>query len=169
MDVGCGCGHLYPLVKSFVSDYTGVDFKAMINICKKYFPNADWREGDVYNLSSLGMYDNVVAIQLFIHLPNILRPLRQCWDHTKKMLLFTVRTGSDNPSITVNKATGTIGRRYSCEELAAAINYLDDMGCIEVFLGNFSGRIMYVRLNKIEGKKCRAIPQMFDPLNIQLI
>ena len=171
LDVGCGCGHLYPLLKGIATDYTGVDFKAMINICKKHFPKADWRVGNVYDLSSLGLYDTVTAIQLFIHLPNLLRPLKQCWTHTKNSLIFTLRIGANHPSITVNKKTGTLGRRYSREEIAGAISCLNGVGGIEAYIGDHYARVMYVRLNRKKGKKKRikVSPKFFTAARLPVI
>ncbi len=172
LDVGCGCGHLYPLLKGKATDYTGVDFKAMINICKKHFPEVDFRPGNVYDLSSLGMYDTVTAIQLFIHLPNLLRPLKQCWSHTKNSLIFTLRTGADEPSINVNKKTGTISRRYSRREIAGAISYLKGVGGIEAYIGDHYARVMYVKINRHNRKKRKKItvsPNFFNARTLPVI
>jgi len=165
LDVGCGCGHLYALLKDKIGTYTGLDFKAMVDICREFFPETDWREGNVYDLSKFGMYDTVVATQLFIHLPDIIQPLQQCWTHAKKALLFTLRTTitPGSASIRVNEETGTLAHRYTGEELSHAINLLGGVGNIEAYIGHFTGRIMYVKLTrKTRGKDIYAHRKMFN-------
>ena len=169
LDVGCGCGHLYGLIKDRISAYTGLDFKSMVDICRGFFPNADWQEGNVYDLSGFGVYDTVVAIQLFIHLPDLIRPLRQCWGHASKSLLFTLRCVDVKSGISVNKKSGSLAHRYSGEELASVINLLRNVGNIELYLGRFKGRIMYIKLIREQGTHTRITPDLFNPEKIKMI
>lgn len=92
LDIPCGCGDLYPFVRN--REYIGVDNSPwMLEWAKKKYPGINVRYGDVYNLEGLGKYDNVVCISLFLHLPNIERPLVELWKHTKRCLIFTIHRG----------------------------------------------------------------------------
>ena len=170
LDVGCGCGHLYSLIKDRIDTYTGLDFKSMIDICREFFPNADWQEGNIYDLSGFGMYDTVLAIQLFIHLPDLIRPLRQCWNHASKSLLLTLRSVDVKSTIQVNEEnSGTLSHRYCAEELASTINLLRNVGSVEVYLGKFKGRIIYIKLIREQGTHTSIKPSIFNLRQLKAI
>lgn len=92
LDAGCGHGHLYPLLPNGVV-YVGFDnSKEMIRIAHEYFPNVTFVYGDVFSCS---MYfdkaDSVVAVDVLIHLPDIVKPISELWSLTNKCLIFTVK------------------------------------------------------------------------------
>lgn len=67
LDVGCGIGHLYSLLKD--KKYYGVDFKPMVDICRELFPEGDFKVGQIDNLKDFGRRDTVVCVSTLIHLP----------------------------------------------------------------------------------------------------
>jgi SAM-dependent methyltransferase len=77
LDIPCGIGHLYPYVKDkFI--YTGIDSSPeMLKIARAFFPEGDFREGDIYNLDDFVKPDIIVCLSLFIHLPNPLLVLKK--------------------------------------------------------------------------------------------
>jgi len=92
LDIPCGCGDLYPFVRN--REYLGVDNSPwMLKWAKKKYPGINVKYGDAYNLDELGKYDNVVCISLFLHLPDIEKPLVELWKHTKRHLIFTIHQG----------------------------------------------------------------------------
>lgn len=94
LDVGCGLGHLYCALKGKVREYLGVDASSyMLEKARAYFPEADFRQGDVYDLSEFPMVDTVYSISLLIHLPTVEEPIRQLWSKTKKRLVFLIPLG----------------------------------------------------------------------------
>ncbi|MGC1121727.1 MAG: class I SAM-dependent methyltransferase [Candidatus Methanofastidiosia archaeon] len=94
LDVGCGLGHLYHALKGKVTQYVGVDASpSMLKKAREFFPGADFREGDVYNLSEFPLADTVYSISLLIHLPSVEEPIRQLWSRTKKRCVFLIPLG----------------------------------------------------------------------------
>lgn len=91
LDVGCGLGHLYPLVKNKVENYLGVDNSiAMVDMARKLQPNAKFQLGDIYDLSRFGQYDSVCCLSLLLHLPNSDKPIEGMWKHAVKCLILSV-------------------------------------------------------------------------------
>ena len=91
LDVGCGVGHLYPFVKSHITDYLGIDTSEdMLTVARKYFPEIKFEYGDVYDLSSFGTYDTVYCLSLLIHLPEIDDPIKEMWKHVNQALVFNI-------------------------------------------------------------------------------
>ena len=98
LDVGCGMGHLYHLLKENTDlDYLGCDNSVeMLKKAWGFFPDEKERfvEGDVFDLSNFDEVDSVISVSLLMHLPDIEEPIRQMWSRAKKELIFTIR--SDN-------------------------------------------------------------------------
>lgn len=94
LDVGCGQGHLYELIKSRGYDYLGIDnSEAMIAKAKSFFPEEEHRFqiGDIYDLSPYKQYDTVICISVLVHLPDPHdEAIRQLWDKTKHTLVMEI-------------------------------------------------------------------------------
>ena len=144
LDVGCGLGHTYRLIRNTVDEYLGLDLPAMIDICLRFFPESKFKVGDIYDLSPWGLYDTVISTQLLIHLPHLNEPLKQLWKHAKKCILITVRPPSKK-EIFKQRADGLIGHRWTREQLANAINSLNEIGEVKAWRGN---RVIYIRVRK---------------------
>lgn len=71
LDVGCGSGE--PLAKYFIDKgyvLVGVDNSdAMIQLCRKRFPNNQWHLMDMRNLKLEQQFDCVIAWHSFFHIP----------------------------------------------------------------------------------------------------
>ncbi len=94
LDVGCGLGHLYYALKGKVTTYVGVDASShMLEKAREYFPDADFRQGNAYDLSEFPKVDTVFSISLLIHLVSIEEPIRQLWSRAKKRLIFLIPLG----------------------------------------------------------------------------
>lgn len=94
LDVGCGLGHLYALLKDV--DYLGIDSsKAMLKKAREFFPEDKdkFQFGSVYDLSNLPLFDTVVANGLILHLPESELAIMQLWSKTKICLIFTAWLG----------------------------------------------------------------------------
>lgn len=126
LDVGCGLGHLYPLLMEHVTAYVGVDVPEMIAQAKRYFPNVSFVAGDIYDLSPFGMYDTVCAISTLIHLPDFDVVLQQLWRHTRKRLVFTLYPLTDTP-VLQRREDGLIDRWHTKAEVAKALRQLPDV------------------------------------------
>lgn len=164
LDVGCGCGHSHAILKPHVEEYLGVDCKAMIDICHRFFKEKYFTVGDAYDLSPFGLYDTVIAIQLLIHLPD-LKPVKQLWAHTKKSLIITLRPpGRSNIKKTMKiKNLYLIGRKYSRQEIIDAINTLNEVKEVEIYLSKFTyGRIIYIKINRGKGFNIKFNNSIFN-------
>lgn len=94
LDVGCGLGHLYYALKGKVTHYLGIDASLhMVEKAREYFPEADFRQGDVYDLSEFPKVDTVYSISLLIHLVSIEEPIKQLWSRAKNRLIFLIPLG----------------------------------------------------------------------------
>jgi len=89
LDVGCGIGHMYHLLPKNIK-YMGIDTsEPMLEFARKY-ADADFRYGDVFNLSAFDNYETVLSQSLLIHLPEVEKPIQQMWSKTSKELIFTI-------------------------------------------------------------------------------
>ena len=94
LDVGCGIGHLYYALKGKVKTYLGIDASPyMLAKAREYFPEGDFRQGDVYDLSGLPRFDTVYSISLLIHLNTVEEPIRQLWSRAKERLVVLIPLG----------------------------------------------------------------------------
>jgi 2-polyprenyl-3-methyl-5-hydroxy-6-metoxy-1,4-benzoquinol methylase len=94
LDVGCGLGHLYYALKGKVKTYVGVDASSqMLEKAREYFPEADFRQGDAYDLSAFPQFNTVYSISLLIHLPDVEEPIRQLWSKTEERCVFLIPLG----------------------------------------------------------------------------
>lgn len=170
LDVGCGLGHSYVIIKPFVEKYLGLDLEEMIRICHKFFPKELFEVGDIFDLSALETYDTVLAIQIFIHLPELHKPLNELWEHTGQRLVFTVRPPTSISKFSQKKNTGLISHNFSREELAREINKLKDVSAVKVYRSAFTqGCILYVVIDKRAGCKTKIKPDIFLTTKMQII
>lgn len=146
LDVGCGLGHLYALLRDKKGlKYRGIDSSSIfIQRCKKFFPEANFEVGDIYNLSNEPVYDTVIAIQLLIHLPDFKEPLQQLWDHTGKRLIFTLRALTKEPALR-KRENGLLLRRHTEEEYHKVLNSL---GNVRGFRSTRLNKILYVMVER---------------------
>ena len=115
LDVACGVGRLYNILRHRTSQYKGIDSsKEMIRVAREYAPDGLFAVGDAYDLSEEGRYDTVISMSLLIHierkdLPHI---IEQMWKHTRKTLIFSIPIDKDfsktfELSRKIPKASGT--------------------------------------------------------------
>lgn len=89
LDVGCGIGHLYPLLKYKVEKYVGVDnSRPMLERANLFFPHATFTYGSVFKLGRFGTYDTVYCLSTLMHLPEIEQPINELWKHTHLALIL---------------------------------------------------------------------------------
>lgn len=130
LDVGCGLGHLYYALKGKVTKYLGIDASShMVEKAREYFPEADFRQGDVYDLSEFPQFDTVYSISLLIHLVSLEEPIEQLWSRGKKRLIFLIPLGwrekIEEPE------PGLIYHQVSSRKLNKILGSLLDVGRIE--------------------------------------
>jgi ubiquinone/menaquinone biosynthesis C-methylase UbiE len=72
LDVGCGNGRLYELLKEKTIDYQGVDFsEKLIEIAKKRYPQFKFQVADAFNLPfPASFFDKVFSVAVFHHIPS---------------------------------------------------------------------------------------------------
>jgi len=97
LDLGCGNGRLYKILKNNGVEYTGIDIsKKLIEIARKNYPKARFIVADALNLPFKEKeFDLVFAIALLHHIPteNLqLRVLKNCFKILKKngLIILTV-------------------------------------------------------------------------------
>ncbi|MBA7489848.1 hypothetical protein ES702_00382 [subsurface metagenome] len=98
LDVGCGVGYLYPLLRSKVSTYKGVDSSPyMIKIAKSHFPDGCFEVGDAYDLSKEDECDSVISMSLLIHIhkDDTEKVIKEMWSRTKQTLVFSMPIDRD--------------------------------------------------------------------------
>lgn len=100
LDVGCGTGHLYHLVKDKMT-YIGIDnTPSQIEIAKEFFPDGNFIVADLYDMPELPMCDSVVSLSVLLHLPDL--PLTNLWKFTKKCLIFNMFIGPEEKVVKVD-------------------------------------------------------------------
>lgn len=98
LEVACGVGHLYNILKHRISQYKGVDSsKEMIRVAKEYDSEGAFVVGDAYDLSNEGVYDTVIAMSLLIHIEHedLSHIIEEMWKHTRRALIFTIPVDKD--------------------------------------------------------------------------
>jgi len=98
LEVAPGMGHLYFMIKD-KTDYRGRDTsQAMIDKFLEFFPEANVKYGDAYDLSEEDPADIVICIDLLMHLPeeDMEHVIRQLWSRTGKLLIFTMRMSDES-------------------------------------------------------------------------
>lgn len=165
LDVGCGLGHTYRLIRNTVDEYLGLDLPAMIDICHRFFPKNKFKVGDIYDLSPWGLYDTVISTQVLVHLPHLNKPLKQLWKHARKCILVTVRPPRKKETLK-QREDGLIGHRWTRKQLANAINRLKGVGSVEAWRGS---RVIYIRVRKTGSpRRFKVKPRFFSPEKISL-
>jgi len=71
LDLGCGNGRLYPLVKQRGGRYLGVDLsQSMLKEARKMYAGARFREADALSISGREKFDLVFLIAILHHIPS---------------------------------------------------------------------------------------------------
>lgn len=118
LDVGCGMGHLFILVKDRF-EYLGIDTsQGMLNKAREFFPeNEDkFQLGDAYDLSMLPNFDTVVATGVLLHLPNSEPVIEQLWSKARICTIFSAWIG-ETP---LTKTTKLVSLKGLIQTLRAA-------------------------------------------------
>jgi len=89
LDLGCGNGRLYKILKNKEVEYIGVDIsKKLIEIARKNYPKTRFLVADALNLSFLkSSFDLIFAIAFLHHIPSKtlqLRVLKNCFKVLKE-------------------------------------------------------------------------------------
>lgn len=94
LDAGCGEGYVYRAMRKrgFQGQWTGFDFsEGAIEMAKKQSPETDWRTASIYDIPFPDKsFDLVFSSQVFEHLSEPERALRECARMTRKQLLLSV-------------------------------------------------------------------------------
>ena len=161
LDVGCGCGHTYAILKGHVKEYLGVDSaKAMIDICHRFFPERLFKVGDVYDLSPFKAYDTVISTQVLIHIPDLEEPLKQLWRHANKTLIFTLRPPKNTSHLRKWRPDPLepesdyylIGHNYKSETVIDAINNLEHKESVKAYTVEGAKNVMYIKIVRSKNK-----------------
>ena len=96
LDVGCACGHFYRSIKKRVRKnfyYTGTDpypiFLDRAKVAWKSDKNVNFVEGNIYNLPfKKNSHDLSFCSNVFIHLNDIKKPLKELFRVTKKTIVI---------------------------------------------------------------------------------
>ena len=89
LDVGCGAGILYSQLPSHIQEkYTGIDFTPeFIELCKKRYPDGDWRVGDIFNLPLKDKsYSTVNTTNVLQHIHKGKRNLNDWMEGAKELI-----------------------------------------------------------------------------------
>ncbi|MBU7017909.1 MAG: class I SAM-dependent methyltransferase [Theionarchaea archaeon] len=130
LDVGCGLGHLYCALRGKVARYIGADASpSMLLMARQYFPEADFRKGDVHDLSAFPTVDTVYSVSLLIHLESVDEPIRQLWSRAQQRLLFLIPLG--NREKTERPEPGLIYHQTSYTMLDSILTSLPDVKNVE--------------------------------------
>lgn len=72
LDLGCANGRFYKIIKDCTGKYIGIDnCKSFIEIARKKYPDADFREGNALNLAFSDRYfDKIFSIAVLHHIPS---------------------------------------------------------------------------------------------------
>ena len=101
LEIAPGIGHLYGMIRDKVSNYVGLDTsEAMVAQFKFFFPDAEVRYGDAFNLQDEPVADVVLNVDMLMHIPGdvdlVIKPIiGQLWGRAKKRLVFTMRMTPD--------------------------------------------------------------------------
>lgn len=95
LDVGCGLGHFYGIIRGDVkSSYLGVDSSPeMIKRAKANFSEKLFKIGSAYDLSEVPVFDTVVCIDVVKHVPETWPILEQLWSKAGKQVILVTNTG----------------------------------------------------------------------------
>lgn len=98
LEIGCGSGLVYnALVPDVLPNhaYVGIDIsETMLDIATKRYPNGMFKKDDLYALSFPdNSFEMVVAFEVFGHLPDISKPIKEMFRTSSRTIIFTVWTG----------------------------------------------------------------------------
>jgi len=101
-DVGCGAGHYLRTFRKKFGDsffYTGIDATAKyITFARKAFrrdKQASFIQGDIYHLrAKTSSFDVVICNNLFLHLPEIQKPISELVRIAKKTVIIRLLAGN---------------------------------------------------------------------------
>ena len=149
LDVGCGVGHLYPHLKDRIRHYTGFDASPnMLLKARHYYPDADWIEGNIYELQhQVPCFDTVYSVSLLIHLHDHENAILQLWTRVKKRLVFLIPL-SENEEI-ITKERGLIYHYNSFNWIYEFIDTLPHLEKYEIIhWGGLKDRIRSLKKKK---------------------
>lgn len=108
LDIGCGTGPLYEILKNnnIPLKYKGVDYSSsFIKTCKREFPEARWEVQDARQLSEKDRsWDCCVLLHALDHVDNYGQVLNECYRVSNKLVIVVLwRPFSDTPTHTNSK------------------------------------------------------------------
>jgi len=91
LDVGCGLGHLYEVLKTHTSPlltrYVGVDIDdRVLSWVKQRYPELEFHKRSVYDLNGLDVFDSVFAVGLYRYAPENQSSVLEMSKHAKYCL-----------------------------------------------------------------------------------
>jgi len=139
LDVACGVGYLYNILRHRISQYKGIDTsKDMIRVARECASDGTFVVGNAYDLSKERMYDTVIAMSLLIHIErkDLFHIIEQMWKHTRKTLIFTIPVDKDfsktfELSRKIPEASGATLITHVSENTLKGLLYKLKMGAIE--------------------------------------
>jgi len=72
LDLGCGNGRFYEIIKNCTKNYIGVDnCKSLIEIAREKYPHTNFKTADAFNLPfSENCFDKIYSIAVLHHIPS---------------------------------------------------------------------------------------------------
>ena len=134
LDVGCGLGHLYYLIRNEVQAYLGVDSShAMIEKARSYFGKSLFVVGDAYDLSSIPSADTVVCLDVVKHVPETWPVLKELWGKARKQVILVTNVGLKQHTRKTPQKGGKylIYRVETVKNVMSLFEKLPDIGKIE--------------------------------------
>lgn len=160
LDVGCGLGHLYGVIRGKVGIYLGVDSSpVMIRRAQSYFGKSLFVVGDAYDLSPLPSADTVICLDVVKHVPETWPILRQLWSKARKCVILVTNVGPRQHTRKTPHPEGTylIYRAETIDNLMALFKKLSDVGAIDqIPFNSTKGTVIFrvhKRLDKDKGLK----------------
>jgi ubiquinone/menaquinone biosynthesis C-methylase UbiE len=126
LEVGCGNGFFYNYLKKFADmDYTGIDTSnEMLVMAGLAHPGITFKKGDGYHIDAPDdSFDAVFAIDVLIHLPDIVTMIREMKRVSRRIVAFTLLISPQ----TVHGAEKILDQtfihnRYSMRDALAQVN-----------------------------------------------
>lgn len=151
LDVGCGCGHMYPWIMHRIDDYLGVDVSDEMLGRARAFCGAEFKQGDVYDLSPFGTYDTVIAISLLIHLPDPEKAIQEMWKHAGRCLVAAFQLNKTPMIKTVKYKGGYIIVRWETwPHMQGILRRLEGVEKIRLVKVPGTPRNHYVKVTRVQ-------------------
>ena len=129
LEIAPGMGHFYDMIKDSCGSYLGLDTSsAMVKKFKGFFPEANVRIGDAFNLKDEPNADIVINVDMLMHIPEpegdytqTIQLIKNMLEKADRELVFTIRMseeGQESWCITKAYYDGTLTiRAYSKEDM----------------------------------------------------